>query len=148
MAQRETRKMMFENRHSKKKRSFSIEKQFSTQLSFSIPSFQGFNIILAEKFSSNLKQKFFVYCSAFDATVICSSRISLGNQSVLGLQNIDKYLIIKVNFRFTHVSFMEDLGSFQLKKLWNFITIPGVLFTFLTNKSYFLHLQTIWYLHF
>ena len=129
-----------------KRKNFSIERQFSTQLSFSIPS-SSFQYHFGWEIQFELETKVFRLLLSFWRHSDLFLRIALGNQPVSGLkQNINKYLIIKVNFRFTHVYFMEFLSIFQLKKLWKFITIFGdfwedtrtvfkkKLFTFLTNK--------------
>ena len=108
-----------------KRKNFSIERQFSTQLSFSIPS-SSFQYHFGWEIQFELETKVFRLLLSFWRHSDLFLRIALGNQPVSGLkQNINKYLIIKVNFRFTHVYFMEFLSIFRLKKLWKFITIFG-----------------------
>ena len=68
---------------------------------------------------------FHVICKISNFNIWTAKHLAQASCTEFTLQNIDKYLIIKVNFRFTHVYFMEFLSTFQLKKLWKFITIFG-----------------------
>ena len=70
-------------------------------------------------------QIFHMICKISNFNMWTAKHLVKASCTEFTLQNIDKYLIIKVNFKFTHGYFMEFLSTLQLKKLWKFITILG-----------------------
>ena len=117
--------MMFENRHSKKKELFYREAIFHSTFFFYPFLFLPISFWLRNSVRTWNKSFSFIAQLLTPQWPVFKNRTWKSTSFRLIKQNINKYLIIKVNFRFTHVYFMEFLSIFQLKKLWKFITIFG-----------------------